>query len=120
MRIHVDEDEPSPAAYLDLVQADVRVGHRRREVEAVDHLLVGAVELEPPGVVATADLAGGEVPDSGGQPGAPMRTGVVERADAVRPAPSDQDGLITDDVLEEVPGPGYLLLTAGHLPYPGP
>ena len=78
--IHVDEDEPAPAAHLDLVQADVGVGHRRGEVEAVDHLLVGAVQLEPPGVVSAADLTGGEVPDSGGQPGAPMRTGVVERA----------------------------------------
>ncbi len=119
-RVHVDEDEPAPPADLDMVQTHVVVGHGGREVGTVDHLLVGAVQLEPPGVVPAPDLAGVEIAGAGGEPGAAMRTGVVEGLDRVGIAPRHQDGLVADEVLEEVPRTGHLLLPTGDLPDPGP
>ena len=120
VRVHVDEDEAAPAPDLDLVQADLGIGHRRREVEAVDHLFVGAVELEAPGVEAAADLPGGEVADPGGQAGAFVRTGVVEGRDGVGTAPGDQDRLVANDVLEVVAHRAHFFFAARHLPDPGP
>ena len=90
------------------------------EVEAVDHLFVGAVELEAPGVEATADLPGGEVAHAGGQPGALVRAGVVEGPDGVGVAPGDQDRLVANDVLEVVADIAHLFFAARHLPDPGP
>ena len=49
-----------------------------------------------------------------------MRARVVEGVDGVGLAAGDQDRLVPDGVLEEIPHLGDFLLPAGHLPHPWP
>ena len=49
-----------------------------------------------------------------------MWAGIEEGSDVVAVAANDQNGLVANDVLEEIAGIGNLLFPAGHLPDAGP
>jgi hypothetical protein len=118
--IHVDEDEATPPAHLNVAETQQIVGHRVGVVVTVDDLDDVAVEIPTPRVVAAADLCSTELADAFGEARAAVRARVEERSDRVGVAADDEDRLVADRVLQEVAGERDLFFPARDLPDPRP
>jgi hypothetical protein len=117
--VEVDPRAPAPQFTADRNEAEI-VGAEVVFVEDLGpkHEGVGTVETPAPAVERADEAATGSATLHDLHPA--MATGVVEGANIVVVEPDDDDGLVEDFVLHEVPARGDLLEPARHLPHAGP